>query len=50
VSGDRLAETVPDVAARRTFISGPPALVSDLRRAARSQGARHVHTDYFSGY
>lgn len=50
VSGERLAETVPDVAARRTFISGPPALVSDLRRAARSQGAKRIHTDDFSGY
>ncbi|MCY7413792.1 MAG: FAD-dependent oxidoreductase, partial [Salinibacterium sp.] len=50
VSGERLAETVPDVASRRTFISGPPALVSDLRRAARAQGARRIHTDYFSGY
>lgn len=50
VSGERLAETVPDVAARRTYISGPPALVSDLRRAARSQGAKRIHTDDFSGY
>jgi len=50
VSGEGLAQTVPDVAGRRTFISGPPALVSDLRRAARAQGARRIHTDYFSGY
>jgi ferredoxin-NADP reductase len=50
VDGERLAAAVPDVAARRTYISGPPALVNDLRRALRSQGARHVHSDYFSGY
>jgi ferredoxin-NADP reductase len=50
VTGDRLAAVIPDVAQRRTFISGPPALVNDLRSALRSQGARRVHTDYFSGY
>ncbi len=50
VTGDRLAEAVPDVAKRRAFVSGPPALVSDLRSALRSQGATRVHSDYFSGY
>ncbi|MCU1441202.1 MAG: oxidoreductase [Rhodoglobus sp.] len=50
VTGERLAEAIPDVAQRRVFVSGPPALVNDLRRALRSQGARRVHSDYFSGY
>ena len=50
VTGERLAATVADAASRRTFISGPPALVTDLRRALRSLGTRRVHTDYFSGY
>jgi ferredoxin-NADP reductase len=50
VTGERLAEAVPDAGTRRAFISGPPALVNDLRRALRSLGARRVHTDYFSGY
>lgn len=50
VTGERLASTVPDAAARRAFVSGPPSLVSDLRRALRSQGAKRVHSDYFSGY
>ncbi len=50
VTGERLAQSVPDAAARRAFVSGPPALVNDLRRALRSQGARRVHSDYFSGY
>ena len=50
VDGDRLAVAVPDAARRRAFISGPPALVSDLKRALRSQGVRRVHSDYFSGY
>ena len=50
VTGERLAAAVPDTARRRAFVSGPPALVNDLRRALRSQGARRVHSDYFSGY
>jgi glycine betaine catabolism B len=50
VDGQRLAELVPDAARRRAFISGPPALVADLRRALRGLGLRRVHTDAFSGY
>lgn len=50
VTGERLIAAVPDVARRRAFVSGPPALVSDLRAALRKEGAKHVHSDYFSGY
>lgn len=50
VTGERLAAAVPDAAARRAFVSGPPALVTDLRRALRSQGAKRVRSDYFTGY
>lgn len=50
VTGERLIAAVPDAAKRRAFVSGPPSLVNDLRRALRSQGARRVHSDYFSGY
>jgi ferredoxin-NADP reductase len=50
VTGERLAAAVPDAAKRRAYVSGPPALVNDLRGALRSQGAKRVHSDYFSGY
>lgn len=50
VTGERLAAAVPDAARRRAFVSGPPSLVNDLRRALRSQGVKQVHSDYFSGY
>ena len=50
VTGERLASAVPDAAKRRAYVSGPPALVNDLRRALRAQGAKRVHSDYFSGY
>lgn len=50
VTGERLAVSVPDAAARRAYVSGPPALVNDLRRALRAQGVRRIHSDYFSGY
>ncbi len=50
ITPERLATAVPDLARRRAFVSGPPALVNDLRRALRSGGAKRVHADYFSGY
>ena len=50
ITPERVAEKVPDVAQRHTFISGPPGLVNDLKRALRKSGAKHVHSDYFSGY
>ena len=50
VDGGRLGELVPDAARRRAFVSGPPGLVADLRRALRALGTRRIHTDYFSGY
>lgn len=50
VTGESLASAVPDAGKRRAFISGPPALVHDLRKALRGLGSKRVHTDYFSGY
>src|SRR5690606_20245380 len=50
ITPERVVEHVPDVAERHTYISGPPGLVNDLRRALRKGGARRVHADYFSGY
>ena len=50
VTGERLADAIPDLAGRRAYVSGPPALVNDLRKALRTQGAKRVHSDYFSGY
>ncbi len=50
VTGKSLAASIPDLAKRRTFISGPPSLVNSLRAALKGLGSRHVHSDYFSGY
>lgn len=50
VTAEGLAAAVPDAAKRRAFVSGPPDLVNDIRRALRTQGVRRIHTDYFSGY
>ncbi|MDJ0334243.1 oxidoreductase [Salinibacterium sp. G-O1] len=50
VTGERLADAIPDLARRRVYVSGPPGLVTDLRTALRSQGVRRVHSDSFSGY
>ncbi|WP_183044403.1 oxidoreductase [Pseudarthrobacter phenanthrenivorans] len=50
LDGGTLRELVPDVARREVFISGSPASVASLRRAARQAGAKRVHVDSFSGY
>jgi glycine betaine catabolism B len=50
ITRELLLENIPDVASRRAFVSGPPALVNDVRGTLRSLGSKRVTTDYFSGY
>ncbi|TLM76008.1 ferredoxin--NADP reductase [Pseudarthrobacter sp. NamB4] len=50
LDGEALRTLVPDIAKREVFISGSPASVASLRRAARQAGAKRVHVDSFSGY
>jgi ferredoxin-NADP reductase len=50
LDGDALKAMVPDVADRDVYVSGSPASVASLRRAAKQAGARQVHVDSFSGY
>ncbi|MDX8151008.1 hypothetical protein SK069_05345 [Patulibacter brassicae] len=55
VAGERLdAATLeaaaPDLADRRAFVSGPPAMVDAVAATLRARGARRVHTDQFAGY
>lgn len=50
LDAETLAALVPDVSARHAYVSGPPALVDDLRAILRAVRARRVTTDYFSGY
>jgi hypothetical protein len=50
LDGGALAALVPDIAARDVYVSGSPASVASLRRAAKSAGARRVRTDSFAGY
>ena len=45
-----LADRVPDVAERHAYVSGPPAMVSDISAALRSLNAKKVRTDAFTGY
>ncbi|MEV7397720.1 FAD-binding oxidoreductase [Aeromicrobium sp. NPDC092404] len=49
LSAELIAEAVPDLAKRRAYVSGPPAMVNAVRvgLAKRSKGVR---TDYFTGY
>ena len=50
VSGDTLLAAVPDAVKREAFLSGPPAMVADLKKALRKAGVKHIHTDVFVGY
>jgi ferredoxin-NADP reductase len=50
LDGPLLRALVPDIADRTVYVSGSPASVASLRRAARKAGARRVHVDSFSGY
>ncbi|WP_457950607.1 ferredoxin--NADP reductase [Pseudarthrobacter sp. alpha12b] len=50
LDGTTLAALVPDIAGRDVYVSGSPASVASLRRAARRAGAHRVRTDSFSGY
>jgi NAD(P)H-flavin reductase len=50
MDGEAIRAVVPDVADREVYISGSPASVASLRRAAKEAGARKVHVDSFSGY
>jgi ferredoxin-NADP reductase len=50
LDGSSLRALVPDIADRTVYVSGSPASVASLRRAARNAGARRVHVDSFSGY
>lgn len=47
---DALRELIPDLAARRGYVSGAPSIVAAARTALRRAGVRRVHTDYFAGY
>ncbi|MDP9985012.1 oxidoreductase [Arthrobacter sp. FW306-05-C] len=50
LDGAALAALVPDISRRDVYVSGSPASVAALRRAAGRAGARRVRTDSFSGY
>lgn len=50
LSGETLLAAVPDAVKRDAFLSGPPAMVATLKKALRTAGVRHIHTDVFVGY
>jgi ferredoxin-NADP reductase len=48
LDADGLARTVPDIARRHAYVSGPAKLIADLTPAL--ERARSITTDAFSGY
>ena len=49
LSAEIVADAVPDLASRRAYVSGPPAMVNAVRPGLR-KAAAGLKTDYFSGY
>lgn len=49
LSPELIAEAVPDLADRRAYVSGPPAMVNAVR-AGLAKRCKGVKTDYFTGY
>lgn len=45
-----LGNTVADIKMRNVYISGPPEMVTAVRRSVKQLGAKRIKTDYFSGY
>lgn len=49
LSAELIAEAVPDLASRRAYVSGPPAMVNAVR-SGLAKRCRSLKTDYFTGY
>jgi ferredoxin-NADP reductase len=49
LSAELIADAVPDLAMRRAYVSGPPAMVNAVRPGLASR-CKSVKTDYFTGY
>jgi ferredoxin-NADP reductase len=49
LSDEIIVEAVPDLGGRKTYVSGPPAMVNAVRPGLRKRVAS-LTTDYFSGY
>ncbi|MCS5715616.1 FAD-dependent oxidoreductase [Herbiconiux sp. CPCC 205716] len=50
LTADVARAAIPDLASRRTFVSGPPGYVDHVSAQLRTAGARGVRTDAFAGY
>ncbi|MEJ7635056.1 FAD-dependent oxidoreductase [Aeromicrobium sp.] len=49
LSAELIADSVPDLADRRAYISGPPAMVNAVRPGLAKR-CKRIKTDYFTGY
>lgn len=47
---DDVITLIPELAHRRAYISGPPAMIRAYKHLLHGKGVRHIHTDYFTGY
>ncbi len=47
---DDAIKLIPELAQRRAYISGPPAMIRAHKHLLQSKDVSHIHTDYFTGY
>jgi ferredoxin-NADP reductase len=50
LTATQLHDEVPELASRTVYVSGPPAMVAELKTALHATGVHRVHSDYFTGY
>lgn len=50
LSSELLSDLLPDITARRVYVSGPPTIVDSTKHIMQELGVRGVTSDYFTGY
>ena len=50
ITKETMMSQVPDIDTRTAYISGPPLLVSGVKKQLQQLGIKHIKTDYFIGY
>ena len=50
ISENILIETVPDIAMRTVYLSGPPNMIDSVKKSLKKLHVHSVKTDYFIGY
>lgn len=50
LSANDITKYIPDVSARRAYVSGPPQMVDAMRSTLKEVAVKRISCDYFTGY